>query len=58
MKDLDADFKSIVLWEIRECRKEIKTLNQFRWKVAGAYSILCGCISVAFTVVMEIVYHQ
>lgn len=40
MNDDLKDFKSIVLWEIRELRKDVKDLSNFRWRWAGAMAVL------------------
>lgn len=37
---MNKDFKEIVLFEIREIRKEVKSLNNFKSKTVGAVAVL------------------
>jgi len=46
----DSDFKEIVLYEIRELRKEVKSLNHFKVKVTSYVAI--------FIVAFEMFKHK
>lgn len=49
----DQDFKDIILYEIRELRKDVKKLNNFKAKISG----IVVTVLFAFEIIKQKFFH-
>lgn len=45
------EFKRVVLEDLREIKKDVKLLNNFKWRVASGAAVLCFLLTIAIQVI-------